>query len=180
MTMTDPFDAALAFTLAQEGDYANLPGDTGGETFRGIARNHHPLWLGWKILDAMPAKQPPWPKELDAEVRLFYRMEFWDRIGGDQLPPLTAMSLFDYAVHSGVVRALQVLQRLVGDAPDGVFGPKTLAAATKWMDRQLASELVTMRSRWLLSWAGDKSHPERQAWVHGYENRLRALSEQLA
>ncbi|MDR1034997.1 MAG: hypothetical protein LBT40_00015 [Deltaproteobacteria bacterium] len=32
-----------------EGGWANNPADSGGETFRGIARNFHKSWPGWAI-----------------------------------------------------------------------------------------------------------------------------------
>ena len=38
--------------LKREGFYNNDPDDMGGETYRGVARNYHPQWEGWAIVDA--------------------------------------------------------------------------------------------------------------------------------
>lgn len=45
------FQRSFSKTSVFEGGYANNPNDKGGETYRGIARNHHPKWAGWKIID---------------------------------------------------------------------------------------------------------------------------------
>ncbi len=46
------FVNAFAATMQHEQGYANNTKDTGGETFMGIARNKHPQWAGWPIVDA--------------------------------------------------------------------------------------------------------------------------------
>src|SRR3712207_6059069 len=51
------FDIALERTLEFEGWYSKHPADPGGETYRGIARRHHPSWPGWALIDE--AKQRP-------------------------------------------------------------------------------------------------------------------------
>ena len=38
------FSEAFTQTAAHEGGYSNDPLDRGGETYRGIARVHHPDW----------------------------------------------------------------------------------------------------------------------------------------
>ena len=37
--------------LREESGYANVSGDLGGETYRGITRKNFPKWDGWKIVD---------------------------------------------------------------------------------------------------------------------------------
>ena len=45
------FSKAWGRSSVHEGGYAHLAGDAGGETYRGIARNFHPEWPGWKFID---------------------------------------------------------------------------------------------------------------------------------
>jgi lysozyme family protein len=117
------FSESLALILRHEGGYANDPADLGGETFRGIARNFHPEWPGWKLIDAGQREGP----ELDTLVSDFYRAGFWkfDGITNQEL----ANKLMDQAVNRGFGSAVKLLQHVLGITEDGVFGPQTLAAA---------------------------------------------------
>ena len=45
------FRTAYYLTMGHEGGYNNDPDDVGGETYKGIARNYHASWEGWKIVD---------------------------------------------------------------------------------------------------------------------------------
>ena len=58
------FTHAYKSTLRNEGGYRlhTLPGDSGGQTYAGIARHRHPNWPGWIATD-LPA-----PPILDAEA----------------------------------------------------------------------------------------------------------------
>ena len=127
------FKAALKKTLQHEGGYVNDPVDTGGETYRGVARNKNPSWPGWKIVDAL-RKQPGFPRNLDASAELqaaieaIYKAEYWDRIGGDAIrSQAAAESLFDTAVNMGVARALQLGGKAAG--LEGTPTRDTLVAA---------------------------------------------------
>lgn len=72
------FEIAYNLTAAAEGGYSNNPNDRGGETWRGIARKRHPMWIGWAIVDSIRPKSC-FPKclgahvELDKAVREFYK-----------------------------------------------------------------------------------------------------------
>lgn len=58
-----------------------------------------------------------------------YRTEFWEKAHCDKLPPVLALCVFDMAVHSGPITAIKTLQKAIGTAPDGKYGPRTNAAA---------------------------------------------------
>ena len=45
------FEPAFKLLILHEGGYANNKNDIGGETYRGIARNYWPKWVGWKLID---------------------------------------------------------------------------------------------------------------------------------
>ena len=98
-----------------------VPGDRGGQTFAGIARNMHPKWPGWSLIDRgeTPSAQM---------VRDFYKQNFWDDIRGDELVhQAVASDIFNFYVNTG--RPAKVLAQLVvGTTPDGAIGPRTVAA----------------------------------------------------
>ena len=53
---------AEAKTLKWEGGYCNIPGDKGGETIFGIARNMHPDLKLWKDVDNYKEGLKPFDK----------------------------------------------------------------------------------------------------------------------
>lgn len=66
------FLPAFERMIVNEGGYVlhTVAGDRGGMTYAGIARNFHPGWPGWRVIDQ--GETPP--AEL---VRQFYRSNFW-------------------------------------------------------------------------------------------------------
>jgi lysozyme family protein len=140
------FDLAFSVTLAHEGGYANDPDDRGGETYKGIARVHHPKWSGWRIIDkekgTNKSKFPECLKgnqKLDEEVKSYYKEHFWQKYKADrvcELSELLAVELFDSCVNSGS-HGVRFLQEALNDVAksrglkalkvDGVLGEVTFA-----------------------------------------------------
>jgi lysozyme family protein len=118
------FLPAYESMLISEGGYKlhTVAGDRGGMTYAGIARNRWPNWPGWRDIDHGETPDT-------ALVRDFYRVNFWDRVRGDDIADQhVARSLFDFAVNAGTGTAIKLAQIVVGATPDGAFGPKTLTA----------------------------------------------------
>jgi len=120
------FDDCLAAVLKQEGGYSDHPADPGGATNMGITRRTLADWRGvspWQSLD--PAEVKALTREEAAGI---YRARYWEAVAADHLPAGLDLAVFDFAVNSGPVRAVRTLQELVGTDPDGILGPRTLAA----------------------------------------------------
>jgi lysozyme family protein len=118
------FLPAYEAMIRNEGGYVlhNVPGDRGGMTYAGIARNMNPTWAGWEIIDQ--GGTPPADM-----VRHFYRTRFWAPICGDELAHQTiAQCIFDFGVNTGVGVAAKLAQLVVGATPDGQIGPRTVVA----------------------------------------------------
>lgn len=109
------FDRAYSLLLEHEGGYSKNPRDPGGETNFGISKRSYP-----KV-------------DIPALTRItagaIYKRDFWDAPGIGLLPPKIRFSVFDFAVNSGAKPAIILLQSILRVIPDGVIGPKTLAAA---------------------------------------------------
>lgn len=121
------FDRAFERMLLNEGGLVlhAVPGDRGGMTFGGIARKFHPSWGGWVIIDTAGANDP----QLADLVKSFYRVNFWDRIGGNGLhSDVVAFSVFDFAVNAGVKTSVRLAQLAVNESADGIMGPQTQKA----------------------------------------------------
>lgn len=118
------FEPAFEIMMANEGGYklTNDPVDRGGQTYAGISRRSWPQWSGWAYIDR--GEIPP-----TQMVRDFYKTNFWDVIRGDEITDnRIASSIFNFAVNTGIKVAVKLAQIVVGVAPDGSLGEKTLTA----------------------------------------------------
>lgn len=148
--------------MKSEGKYSNDGIDSGGETWKGIARNKNPRWGGWTIVDQL-RNEPNFPQnleysaELEYEVVEFYREEFWTRVGADCMPPALALEVFDTGVNCGQATAVKFLQRVLNVmnkagtlypdiVVDGKWGPGTKAALDAYLEtrKNLPLLLVTL------------------------------------
>ena len=119
------FAPAFEEMIRNEGGFVlhHVSGDRGGQTFAGIARNMHPTWNGWKVIDRGETGDP----SLMQMVREFYKEHFWDKIKGDDHQNQgIAENLFDFAVNAGLRTASKLGQKVVGATPDGIIGDKSV------------------------------------------------------
>lgn len=182
------FEPALQRTLKHEAGYANDPADRGGETYRGVARNIHRQWSGWKIVDSHKGK-PNFPATLDRDTGLqslvaeFYRTEFWNKIKGDSISNQTiANELFDSAVNFGVGPAVTLLQKalnFLGTSKrvdtDGGMGTGTMKAldtalSTPTQTKALLGALVSLRGQRYMNIMCDD--PTQRVFAVGWFSRL--------
>jgi lysozyme family protein len=118
------FLPAFEQMIKDEGGYVlhDVEGDTGGMTYAGIARNKNPHWNGWPYIDRKEFGGP-----LTGMVRDFYKVEFWDKMRGDEIREQEiANSIFNFGVNAGMSMAVKLAQLVVGATPDGGIGPKTV------------------------------------------------------
>jgi lysozyme family protein len=117
------FTPAFEKMIHDEGGYqlTDIPGDRGGQTYAGIARKPNPDWAGWQFIDR---------KDFGSAtplVREFYKSNFWDRVRGDDIKEQAiAETIFNFSVNTGVGVAAKLAQVIVGVAPDGAIGAKTI------------------------------------------------------
>lgn len=114
--MTDLFQAVVHIVLEREGVFSDDKADPGGATWYGIARAFHP--------------DIPWPPTKDQAVAI-YRSEYWGKCRCSDLPWPLALAVFDGAVQHAPGDSIRILQAALSLMPDGVMGPKTLAAASR-------------------------------------------------
>jgi lysozyme family protein len=134
------FDLAVAFTFANEGDYANVAGDPGGPTRFGITLETMKAALGARAdlngdghVDADDVRALP-----REEARRIYRQVYWDRPGfGFIRDQRIATKVFDMGANASPHVAVVLLHRAICHAApagvehprdDGDLGPRTLAA----------------------------------------------------
>ena len=126
------FKISFQKTLTHEGGHVNDPDDLGKETYKGISRANHKNWSGWSCIDKYKANSG-FPSildkdiELQKQVELFYLYEFWLPLKADQIQnQISADSIFDFAVNSGIKTTVLIVQSVIGTKADGIIGEKTL------------------------------------------------------
>ena len=123
--MQSNFDRSLSAVLRHEGGYIDHPKDPGGATNLGITLGNFRRYV-------KPGGTKADLRRLTVDqAGVVYRRRYWDAVLGAVLQLGIDYAVFDYAVHSGPRKAVTELQKLVGANPDGVIGPKTLAAVQK-------------------------------------------------
>lgn len=113
------FDKALAGVLEIEGDFSDHPTDPGGKTRFGIT----------EVVARANGYYGPMEKLPIELAKQIYRESYWNAVRAEELQWPVNYFLFDMAVNSGPVAAIQTLQRTLRVAVDGIIGPQTLGAA---------------------------------------------------
>jgi lysozyme family protein len=136
------FDDAIRPLLAREGGYVNHPDDRGGPTNFGVTQ---------AVLTEYLARQgKSWQdvKNLsENDASRIYFTQYWLPAKCHEVPPGVRGIHFDAAVNHGVGRAIRMLQEAAGVTPDGMVGPKTLAALGVVSPELLKSRYVSVRYR---------------------------------
>ncbi|MGA7327480.1 MAG: glycosyl hydrolase 108 family protein [Rhodomicrobium sp.] len=104
------FERSLANVLESEGGYSNDPHDPGGATMWGIIQSEYNLYRKSKGLQAKSVSLIS-----TDECRAIYKSNYWDAVSGDLLPSGMDYCVFDFAVNSGVHRALSYLHGMDPD-----------------------------------------------------------------
>ncbi len=139
------YERTMNHIFSWEGGYVDHPNDPGGATNFGITRKVLAEWRG----------QPSLPKQAVKDLTIqeaaeIYRVNYWNKIMGDELPPSLALLMMDAAVNSGPGTAVKTLQRAISSlgkniAVDGAIGPNTLRAARSIDEEKLLNEFVVRR-----------------------------------
>ncbi len=143
--MEDNFASCLAFVREWEGGWSNHPQDPGGLTRWGITiKLLKALRLDFNGDGVVDGRDLAAMDEATAAA--IYRRRFWKGAGCDRLPAGLDLAVFDSAVNQGPSRAVKFLQRAAGAKPDGVIGPRTLAAIDRGSAAALLSEFMARRT----------------------------------
>ena len=137
------FDAALKAILHHEGGWSHHADDPGGMTNLGVTKKVWEEWVGHPVDEKVMRGLTP---EI---VGPMYKVKYWDKVRGDDLPDGVDYCVFDAAVNSGPGRAAKWLQGCVGVEQDGGIGPKTLAAVAAFDPKELVEDYAKRRLSFL-------------------------------
>lgn len=160
-----------------EGYFADLPGDSGGITYGGIAYNYHPDWNGWPIVKAFieskggqfvsgktnvgnNARIPA----ADLLVKQFF-LNWWNdlNIGLIKSQDIANIS-FDWIVNSERT-APKKIQGIVGVTQDGVIGADTIKAINRQDPSTLNNAIKKARTDYYISIATGKNATFLDGWL---------------
>lgn len=180
--MADFYTTFAQYILPNEGYFANLTGDPGGETYSGVARNIFPNWSGWYWVDQyVNAKggltnmnnneQIP---NADGAVRDFYN-DLWNQNFMNQIKDQNVANiLFDFIVNSGSRLATKHVQALVGAVQDGIIGPATVSLINQQNPIDLFNAIKDDRASFYTQLASKSK--EYANFLSGWMNRLTAFT----
>ena len=138
------FKLGLTYVLAFEGGYVNHPKDPGGATNKGITQN---VYDAYRRVLGLPTQSVAGISS--GEAAAIYRQQYWQAILGDKLPTGVDYALFDFAVNSGVSRAVKTLQSVLGVDADGHMGFVTMSRLDSWQPERLIVDLCERRIKFV-------------------------------
>lgn len=141
------FETTLDHVLRYEGGFSDHPDDPGGRTQKGITQKTFDAWrksIGRSTADVADIQE--------SELRQIYRVNYWEAVRGDELPPALAVLMMDAAVNSGPGRAIETLQKSLRGLGqkirvDRQLGPNTLSALRGVDEERLIDEFVVRRGQ---------------------------------
>lgn len=151
--------------LKWEGGFANIPGDSGRETNKGVTIATFRMYFG-KERTVEDLKNIT-----DAQWFYIFKRGFWDKCLGDRIASQSvAEMLIDWCWMSGVSTPVKTLQRILGVKVDGQFGSKTLAAVNAYDPFSLFCELKQRREDFYYRIVA--RDPIKKKFLKGWLNRL--------
>jgi lysozyme family protein len=111
------FTKCLAFVLESEGGYSNSKFDPGHETQEGVTQAVYTAWRAGEHLAPKPVRGIEM-----TEVEAIYENQYWSAVHADDLPRGLDYCVFDAAVNSGPIQAVEWLQRALSLNVDGHYG----------------------------------------------------------
>jgi lysozyme family protein len=104
-------------------------------------------------------------------ARSIYLTDFWGPIGGEKLELGIAFQAFDFAANSGIGTAIRYLQRALGVADDGHWGPVSQAAIEKVTETDLIMLLLAERLELMTKLSGWQGNS--RGWARRIAGNLR-------
>jgi lysozyme family protein len=176
------FDRIFEKVIEHEGYYANVEGDKGEETYMGIARNIHPNWTGWHLIDEYKKVHGQLSRNekiegitIKAMVEMFYFETYWTGNGIHLIDNYNLQYIiFDWCVNSGIYGAKNI-QRLVGAIPDGIIGKKTAELINGYTPEHLFKIIKHAR----INYYHKIAVGQNEQFLNGWLNRINNINYEL-
>jgi lysozyme family protein len=185
LTIEQALTKAFAFAQRWEGGYVNHPNDRGGATNLGVTQR---VYDHYRRDSGQPQQSVRYITKEEAHT--VYVQGYWNQVKGNQLPPLTAISLADFAYNSGPANAIHEMKRFLcengydipmtgedRDVKNEKLDAKTIAAiqnyTSKYSDESLAQGINSERREFVNGIV--KHRPSQSVFLDGWNNRINSL-----
>ena len=148
-----------------EGGFVDHPDDRGKATNMGVTIDTYRRYCGddKKVKDLLNMSYGTWcniMKDL-----------YWDKCLADKIDNQAVAEItVDWCVNSGL-QGLRKVQEIVGTKPDGIAGPKTLAAINGANQQELFDRIMYARTLFYENIV--KKNPSQRVFLNGWKNRLK-------
>lgn len=148
--------------------FSNHPNDTGGATMCGITIATYTKY--WKAKgNGVPTVADLKNITLDEWLDIL-KTYYWDRMKADGIRNQSIANLCVDNIWGSGPAYIKQIQLVVKTTPDGIVGPKTLAAINNADQKELFNRLVEKRRLFYLNLT--VSRPANKAFYRGWINRL--------
>jgi lysozyme family protein len=156
------------FQRARKTGWADDPDDLGGQTMVGVTmatyeeycrRKGYPKPTTGRLMDL---SYNDWKRIL--------KMLYWDRWNADEIRSQSIAEIVCDFVWASGVHGIKVPQDLVGVIPDGIVGPKTLAAVNSRNPRELFDQIKIARFDFIEDIC--RKRPANNKFKRGWMNRI--------
>lgn len=133
----------VSFIRKWEGGFVNDPDDLGGATNKGVTIATYEAYCRKK---GYPKPTIERLKNLsDAEWSEIFKTLYWDRWKADEIKSQSVANILVDWVWASGVHGIKIPQDIVGVVPDGIVGPKTLAAVNSKNPEELFKAIKQTR-----------------------------------
>lgn len=158
------FDTYAPLLKKLEGGFVDDPDDSGGATYCGVTLATFRRYYG------AAATVGDLKRMTDAQWKRIMKSGYWDVMKADQIVSQSlAEIMVDWCVNSGTA-VIRDIQTVAGVKPDGIVGPKTLAAVNSADHRQLHERIRLARKHYFERIVA--RNPKKSKFLKGWLNRL--------
>jgi lysozyme family protein len=156
------------FQRARKTGWADDPDDLGGQTMIGVTMATYEEYCRRK---GYP--KPTTERLMDLSYndwKSILKMLYWDRWDADEIRSQSIAEIVCDFVWASGVHGIKVPQDLVGVIPDGIVGPKTLAAVNSRNPRELFDQIKIARFDFIEDIC--RKRPANNKFKRGWMNRI--------
>ncbi len=167
----------IAYSISRRNEGGYNPGDSGGETYKGVSRKANPNWAGWKIIYAYKKANGPIAKgayinntQLDQLVINLFKSNYWDMMRLDEVDSQNiANIMFDFSLTSNWDRSAIDAQKAAGLTADGKIGTDSLRALNGAKEKDLAKKILAYNQQYYSDLA---KKPKYASYLHSWTSRI--------
>lgn len=162
--------------LGHEGGFVDHKNDRGGRTNYGVTQKTYDAFRQIRGLEQQDVRDIT----MDEVEALYY--QYWRDAHCEHLPEPLDLFVFDCAINSGAGRAVKLLQRALGIADDGQWGPQTRHSMENIIAEDMVHDLADVYLRLRAGWYDTiiERDPSQAVFAKGWMNRLDKLRTELA